>query len=95
MRDTLFTAYGKVQRALRDDRWKLIRYPRINRTQFFDLQKDPHEIEDLADKPEYAGRIRDMMVLLGNAQREYDDDCPLTSAHPDDPSWSPERRKAP
>ncbi len=95
VRDTLFTAYGKVQRALRDDRWKLIRYPRINRTQFFDLQKDPHEIQDLADKPEYADRMRNMMVLLANAQREYDDDCPLTSTHPDDPSWSPERRKAP
>ncbi len=42
-RDAIFLAYEDVQRAIRDDRWKLIRYPKINRTQLFDLQNDPHE----------------------------------------------------
>ncbi|MGB9626882.1 MAG: sulfatase-like hydrolase/transferase, partial [Phycisphaerae bacterium] len=38
VRSTLFTAYRDVQRAIRDDRWKLIRYPKINKTQWFDLK---------------------------------------------------------
>lgn len=34
-------AYQAVQRAIRDDRWKLIRYPEVNVTQLFDLEADP------------------------------------------------------
>ena len=37
MRTSIFTAYMKAQRAVRDDRWKLIVYPLINKTQLFDL----------------------------------------------------------
>jgi arylsulfatase A-like enzyme len=40
-----FCAAG--QHAIRDDRWKLIRYPQVNRTQLFDLQSDPQERNDL------------------------------------------------
>ena len=42
-RSSVFTAFMEVQRAITDGRWKLIVYPRINKTQLFDLQKDPHE----------------------------------------------------
>ena len=48
VRDTLFLSYRNVQRSLRDDRWKVIRYPVINRTQLFDLASDPFEMKDLA-----------------------------------------------
>jgi N-sulfoglucosamine sulfohydrolase-like protein len=51
VRDCLFTAYRNCQRSIRDDRWKLIRYPLIDKTQLFDLQADPHEMTDLAGKP--------------------------------------------
>jgi len=93
VRDYLFIAYKDVQRAIRDDRWKLMRYPQINRTQLFDLQKDPHELNDLAAKPEHADKVRDMMTLLARAQKECDDTCPLTSEHPADSTWSPEKAK--
>ena len=39
VRDSLFLCYRDVQRAVRDDRWKLIRYPRIGLTQLFDLAR--------------------------------------------------------
>ena len=45
------SAYRDVQRAVRDDRWKLIRYPRIGLTQLFDLASDPDERHDLAAEP--------------------------------------------
>ncbi|MEY4817361.1 MAG: hypothetical protein RLZZ23_134 [Verrucomicrobiota bacterium] len=39
-RTSLMFAYQKVQRSLRDERYKLIRYPQVDRTQFFDLVAD-------------------------------------------------------
>ncbi len=89
VRDYLFTAYRDCQRAIRDDRWKLIRYPRINKTQLFDLSADPHEMNDLADKPEHADKIKELMALMARAQAEFGDKHPLTSAEPRDPNWSP------
>ena len=50
-RASIFTAYTDVQRAVRDDRWKLIVYPKVHKTQLFDLRDDPGEMHDL-------GRIR-------------------------------------
>lgn len=39
----LLFAYRDLQRAFTDGRWKLIRYPQVNRTQLFDLRTDPHD----------------------------------------------------
>ncbi len=89
VRDTLFLSYRDVQRAIRDDRWKLIRYPAINKTQLFDLQNDPHELRDLADKKSQAGRIEQMMAQLRDWQRRLGDPAPLTSANPQDPTFTP------
>jgi len=93
VRDYMYTVYKDVQRGIRDDRWKLIRYPQINKTQLFDLNSDPHELNNLADKPEYAAKVKEMMALLAKVQKEYDDTCPLVSEHPADPSWSPDKAK--
>jgi arylsulfatase A-like enzyme len=91
VRDCLFTWYRNVQRAVRDDRWKLIRYPQINKTQLFDLQNDPREMNDLAAKPEHAAKVKEMTALLEKAQAEAGDVCPLTSEHPADAAWSPDK----
>jgi arylsulfatase A-like enzyme len=87
-RDYLFTAYKNVQRAVRDRRWKLIRYPQINKTQLFDLQNDPHELKDLADETAQKGRVEQMLALLAKAQRECGDTCPLTAANPKPATWT-------
>lgn len=92
-RDFTFTAYKNVQRAVRDDRWKLIQYPQINRTQLFDLKKDLHELNDLADEPVQAAKLKEMLALLEKAQKEFDDDCPLTVANPKPAAWSPPEGK--
>lgn len=82
VRETLFLAYRDVQRAVRDDRWKLIRYPQINKTQLFDLRRDPDEIHNLADDRSQAGRIERMMAGLQECQEKLADSAPLTSANP-------------
>ncbi|MCU0914513.1 MAG: sulfatase-like hydrolase/transferase [Planctomycetes bacterium] len=91
VREYLFTAY-KPQRAIRTDRWKLIRYTHINKTQLFDLQTDPREMDNLAEKPEHAGKIREMMALLEKAQKQWDDTCPLVSPTPAPAQWIPPAR---
>jgi arylsulfatase A-like enzyme len=88
-RSQLMFAYKNVQRAVRDERWKLIRYPLIDRTQLFDLSADPHEVNNLADKPEHAGRIANLTALLEKEMRHDGDTAPLTVGHPKPAEWSP------
>jgi len=63
-RESIYTAYKKVQRAIRVGRWKLIHYPAIIRTQLFDLQDDPQETTDLADHPDHQGTRLDLLMKL-------------------------------
>ena len=88
-RDFLFTAYKNVQRAMRTDRWKLIRYPQVNETQLFDLQNDPHELNNLAAQPAYAAQLKEMLALLATAQKQCGDTCPLTVPNPKPAKWTP------
>ena len=88
-RDALYTAYQHSQRAVRTDRWKLIRYPLVDRTQLFDLQADPHELRNLAAEPAQADQVRDMMALLEREMRTYGDETVLHVAHPASGDWSP------
>ncbi|MCI0460351.1 MAG: sulfatase-like hydrolase/transferase [Gemmataceae bacterium] len=89
VRDSAFFAYRDVQRAVCDARWKLIRYPQINRSQLFDLKNDPHELKDLASDPGHAERMRELMALLQRWQRDLGDTLALTSARPLSPEWAP------
>ena len=89
VRDCLFTAYRDCQRSIRDDRWKLIRYPLIDKTQLFDLQADPHEMTDLAGKPEFADKIKELTTLLEKTRKEYGDTAPLQVANPKPAEWTP------
>lgn len=89
VRDTLFLSYRDVQRAVRDDGWKLIRYPQINRTQLFDLQSDPDELRDLAGEAPQADRIATMMGALRDWQKQLGDACPLEAAEPKPAAWTP------
>lgn len=89
VRDCLFTAYRNCQRSIRDDRWKLIRYPLIDKTQLFDLHADPHEMTDLAGKPESADKIKELTALLKKTRKDYGDTSPLTVPNPHPAAWSP------
>jgi len=77
VRDTLYLSYRDVQRAIRDDRWKLIVYPQVNRRQLFDLQTDPYEMHDLIDQPQHAERVNDLFGNLQRWQADVGDELPL------------------
>jgi arylsulfatase A-like enzyme len=93
-RSELVFGYRNVQRAIRDDRWKLIRYPQINKTQLFDLQKDPFERNDLAGESKSAERVQDLTARLEKALKAYGDKCALTVPHPKPAAWTPRVEKA-
>jgi len=82
VRDSVFLSFSKIQRSVRDKRWKLIRYPQINHTQLFDLKNDPDELNNLADEPSQAGRVKQMLQKLKGCQQKVGDSLPLTVANP-------------
>ena len=87
--------FRSVQRAIRDDRYKLIRYPQVNVTQLFDLQTDPDELNNLADKPEQAERIKKLTAELERWQKSLGDTAPLVVANPQSPTWDPSKKPNP
>jgi arylsulfatase A-like enzyme len=89
IRKELFFAYRDVQRALRDERWKLIRYPQVNVTQLFDLREDPDEMHDLAADPRHVDRVAKMLVRLAELQPAWGDEQPLTVENPKPAKWTP------
>ncbi len=86
-RPELMFAYKNVQRAFTNGRWKLIRYPQVDRTQLFDLQVDPYEITNLADRPEFAGNISELTAALKRLQQASGDKAPLEIARPQPAEW--------
>ena len=84
-RDGVLTRYKNQQRAWRDDRWKVIWYPRIDRWQVFDLENDPEETTDLADDPEHIERLARLQRRLAEVRAAEGDDAILEV----DPAASP------
>jgi arylsulfatase A-like enzyme len=89
VRDVLYTGYRDCMRSIRDDRWKLIRYPLVDKTQLFDLQVDPRELNNLADKPEHAAKVAQLTAVLEKEMSHYGDKSPLKVATPKPAEWTP------
>ncbi|MGQ9576046.1 MAG: sulfatase-like hydrolase/transferase [Thermoguttaceae bacterium] len=85
VRDTVFLPFMQIQRAVRDDRWKLICYPKISHMQLFDLQADPHETTNLIDRPDCAAQAKRLIGLMKQWQAAVGDavELPLTNKPPE------------
>jgi arylsulfatase A-like enzyme len=75
--DAVFGYFTDTQRGIRDDRYKLIRYPKANVTQLFDLRDDPRELHNLADDPRYKDRVAAMLAKLQAEQKKWGDEVKL------------------
>jgi len=82
IRDSIFLSLKNVQRAVRNERWKLIRYPQINYTQLFDLNNDLYELNNLAEKDKYSKQVEELMNLLKDWQKKVGDTQPLSTPNP-------------
>ena len=83
VRSQLYTAYEDKQRAVRDGRWKLIRYPRLHFNQLFDLANDPDELRNLAEDPDYAAELERLTALLEAWHETSGDRHPLLADEKD------------
>jgi arylsulfatase A-like enzyme len=88
-RETLFLAYRDVQRAIRDEQWKLIRYPQVDVNQLFDLKKDPFELNNLAGQASQKERVTKMLGQMKDWQQKLGDAAPLKVANPKPAQWTP------
>ena len=89
VRDVCYTGYRDCQRAVRDQRWKLIRYPLVDQTQLFDLENDPHELTNLAAQPAHAAKVAEMLALLAEEMATHADTAPLKVENPKPAAWTP------
>lgn len=77
----IYGAYINNQRMIRKDGFKLIVYPKINKILLFNLEKDPEEIENLADDDDQQGKVKTLFTDLIALQKEMDDDLELTEIY--------------
>jgi arylsulfatase A-like enzyme len=64
VRNSLYTVYMNSSKAVRTNDWKLILYQQHNYKQLFNLNKDPLEINNLAEVPEYQSKVDEMLGLM-------------------------------
>jgi len=88
-RESLYLGYRQCQRAVRDERYKLILYPQINRVQLFDLRDDPFEKRDLSARPEQRERVARMRKQIEAWQAKLGDTLPLESSAPKPAAFTP------
>jgi len=78
LRCETYYGYRHVQRAFKDDRFKIIEYHvgGERHTQLFDLLNDPKETNDLSADPAYAEQLDSMRERIVKAKDEYHDHQP-------------------
>ena len=82
LHDTVSAAYKQYQRMVCDGRWKLVEYRvhGVRHTQLFDLERDPHEVENLAGQNGQSSRIRSLRESLKEWQRAVQDPVNLSES---------------
>jgi choline-sulfatase len=73
----IYGAYLGLQRSVIEGRHKLILYPAIARARLFDLDADPFEMHDLADRPGSRERMAALFGTLLELQQETGDELDL------------------
>ncbi len=76
VRDTLYFAYTDTQRAVKNQRFKLIEYVVGGKhimTQLFDTVADPWETKNLAADPDFADIVDQLRTELCRLRDEWDD----------------------
>lgn len=61
-----------VHYGIRDERYKLVHYPKSDEWNLVDLEKDPTEMQSVHDNPEYKKVLDSMHSKLRDLQNKYD-----------------------
>jgi arylsulfatase A-like enzyme len=79
----VYGAYLNYQRMIRKDGFKLIVYPEVPVVRLYDLNKDPEEINDLAQDPACKGKVKELFKTLQKLQEEMEDTLELKKYFPE------------
>lgn len=81
-RESMFFAYKHFQRAVRNDRYKMIKYNVGDNitTQLFDLQEDPYETTNLVDNASYKTQLEKLTNLLTQQMSDNNDEANINEA---------------
>ncbi|UCC99305.1 MAG: sulfatase-like hydrolase/transferase, partial [Phycisphaerales bacterium] len=71
--DAIYGGYIDLQRMITTDDYKMIYYPKINKTLLYNLKTDPLEMHNLADDPASAGLLKKLRARLKELQKETRD----------------------
>ncbi len=84
VREWLFGAYATVQRMVRDERWKLIKFnvAGVKHSLLFDLQSDPGELNNLANDPRFAEQLTRLDQQLELERKEFGDPVDFNGTPP-------------
>ncbi len=77
--DAIYGGYIDLQRMISAGGYKMIYYPRINKTLLYNLKTDPLEMKNIADDPANARVIRRLTRRLKKLQKEVGDKLDLDS----------------
>jgi arylsulfatase A-like enzyme len=80
---SIYGCYINFQRMIKSDGYKLIVYPNVPKLLLFDLEKDPLEMEDLAEIEEYQPKVQELFTKLIDLQKSMGDNLDLKVAFPD------------
>jgi len=76
--ETIYGKYTHTQRMIIDGDWKLVFYPfATKKMRLFNLKKDPQEMHDQIDNPEYASLVQRLRARFEDLQVAMDDDLDL------------------
>lgn len=75
--EAIYGSYINYQRMIRKDGYKLLLYPLARKQLLFDLNNDPDEMNNLADNPEYSGKVESLFDSLVKMQKQLNDTLDL------------------
>ncbi len=59
--------------GVRNDRYKLIYFHRINQWELYDLKKDPHELNNIYSDPSYGGTVKKLKAEMDRLRKQLND----------------------
>ena len=62
--------------GVRDERYKLISYYDYNAWELYDLKNDPHELNNVYEKPAYTNEVKRLKARLTSLMEEYQEQQP-------------------
>ena len=79
--DGIYNGYIDYQRMIRKDGFKLIVYPKLEKTLLFNMENDPEEMNDLATQPEHQERVVKMFEELMELQKQLKDPLDISDIY--------------